>query len=617
MRAASPLRRFTALALSAAMAASLGLAAASPASSVPSVKAWFVDAGQPDDVIVDTLELDGVLYAAGWFTEAGGEPAEGLATWDGSRWTAIDSGPGFDIESLATDGEYLYAGGSWYDFGPGDSSPGGIAVYDGTEWYDLSQDLSEDLPEGSTITSLFLERGTIFVFGYTYQDLQNPSTRTCLAKAYNWMLGSWVDIGQGSIAGGDCMVNAATLVHGSEDYIYVVGDFDTIDEDPFSGVARYSVDQNLFEPLGDGLDFGAGIGSPYDVIQFPGDGPDTTIVVAGAFTLDEVAGGGPAPFAMWDGSTWTPFTGFEGDDYVLGASLAVDNGSLYLGGYYDTIDGETFNGIAKWNGTVDDPMAGTFTPLGTGLTYEDGTYAEADLITPYDGSLIVSGDFEVAGGLEAWGVARYGDAVAPGAPRSVTATAAKASAVVRWAAPLSTGGVPITQYVVTAAPGGRTCTATAPARTCTVTGLTAGTAYRFTVKAKNAVGTGPASTASAAVKPLGATATYVTITTRVLFYPGDSRVGPTGAAALTALKARVPAGAKVTWVKVTGYVQGTTSRYVASDTTLALARAKASAAWLKAHGVTGGYTVGTGGVAGSTGLARAAVVAIRYVVPAA
>jgi len=103
----------------------------------------------------------------------------------------------------------------------------------------------------------------------------------------------------------------------------------------------------------------------------------------------------------------------------------------------------------------------------------------------------------------------------------------------------------------------------------------------------------------------------------VLFYPGDSRVGPTGSAALTALKARVPAGAKVTWVKVTGFVQGTTSRYVASDSTLALARAKASAAWLKAHGVTGGYTVGTGGVAGTTGLARAAVVAIRYVVPAA
>lgn len=613
MRAASPLRRFTALALSAAMAASLGLAAAAPATSIPSVKAWFVDAGQPDDIVVDTVEMGGVLYAAGWFTEAGGEPAEGLATWDGSSWTAIDTGPGFEVESLATDGDNLFAGGTWYDFGPGDSSPGGVAAWDGTDWTDWTG----NLPDGTTITSLRIAQGELYAFGYTYLDLDNPGTRECIAVLADGGPGAphWTSIGD--VTAVDCMINAATIVDAPDDDIYIAGDFEMIDGDTYNGVARYVTIEDRWEPLDDGLNFGSGLGSPYDIIQGPGGDADWSVVVAGSFWLDPIDGGDPFAFAMWDGTAWTPITGIDGDDYIAGTSLAVDNGSLYLGGYYDTIDGETFNGIAKWNGTVDDPMAGTFTPLGTGLTYEDGTYAEADLITPYDGSLIVSGEFDLAGGLEAWGVARYGNAVVPGAPRSVTATAAKASAVVRWAAPLSTGGVPITQYVVTAAPGGRTCTATAPARTCTVTGLTAGTAYRFTVKAKNVVGTGPASTASAAVKPLGATATYVTITTRVLFYPGDSRVGPTGAAALTALKARVPAGAKVTWVKVTGYVQGTTSRYVASDTTLALARAKASAAWLKAHGVTGGYTVGTGGVAGTTGLARAAVVAIRYVVPAA
>ncbi|WP_240195730.1 fibronectin type III domain-containing protein [Nocardioides faecalis] len=86
----------------------------------------------------------------------------------------------------------------------------------------------------------------------------------------------------------------------------------------------------------------------------------------------------------------------------------------------------------------------------------------------------------------------------PGAPAAVSATAGNTSARVSWTAP-SANGAAITGYRVSAAPGGRSCTTTA--LTCTVTGLTNGTAYRFTVSATNAAGTGPASAASAAATP--------------------------------------------------------------------------------------------------------------------
>lgn len=89
---------------------------------------------------------------------------------------------------------------------------------------------------------------------------------------------------------------------------------------------------------------------------------------------------------------------------------------------------------------------------------------------------------------------------APGAPTGVSASAGNASAVVRWTAPSSNGGSAITGYTATAAPGGRTCTTTGSV-SCTVSGLTNGASYTFTVVARNAVGASPRSSASKAVTP--------------------------------------------------------------------------------------------------------------------
>lgn len=605
MRFSRPARLTTAAAAAFAMTAALGLAAAGGAASMPSPHAWFSLDGQIDAGVVDTVDMGGVLYAGGWFTEAGGQPADdGLATFDGTTWTPMDSGPGFEVEALAADDTNLYAGGAFYDF-DGLSSPGGVAVWDGTDWTDLTG----DLPVGSDIASIVLVGGDIYAFGFTYIDGDQQNSRACLAVQFTgtYETPTWTSIG--NIQSSDCMVNDAVASR-SGDQIYVVGDFTDVITGPATGigvygVAAYSIDGGTWSGYSDGLDFGAGQGSPYSVIEGANDGD---LIVAGTFT----DGTDDSPMATWNpDDEWALVPGFTGDDGVEGVKLLRDGPEVYLAGYFGEYDGTVVNGIARWDFT-------SFYPVGDGLTYSDGTYGAVYGLAKYDGLLFAFGEYDVAGSVAAAGSAYYGPATAPGAPRSVKATATTGAATVTWAAPLSTGGVPITQYTVTAAPGGRTCTATAPTRTCTVTGLTAGSTYRFTVKAKNSVGTGPASAASAAVTvPRASTAVYRTISTRVLFYPGDSRVGPKGAAALAALKARIPAGAKVTWVKVTGYVQGTASRFSTNDSALALSRATSAATWLKKHAVGGGYTVGSGGVSGTSGLDRAAVVAIRYVVPAA
>ena len=98
-----------------------------------------------------------------------------------------------------------------------------------------------------------------------------------------------------------------------------------------------------------------------------------------------------------------------------------------------------------------------------------------------------------------------GSVTAPGAPGIGTATAGNGQATVTFTPPAASGGAPITSYTVTAtdltngARGGQT--QSGPASPITVTGLTNGDTYTFTVTATNMAGTGPASAASNAVVP--------------------------------------------------------------------------------------------------------------------
>ncbi|MEL4302202.1 putative Ig domain-containing protein [Shewanella xiamenensis] len=93
------------------------------------------------------------------------------------------------------------------------------------------------------------------------------------------------------------------------------------------------------------------------------------------------------------------------------------------------------------------------------------------------------------------------NAVVPDAPTIGTATAGDAEATVTFTAPASTGGASILAggYTVTASPGG--ATGTGSGSPVTVTGLTNGVSYTFTVTATNSAGTGAASAASNSITP--------------------------------------------------------------------------------------------------------------------
>lgn len=111
----------------------------------------------------------------------------------------------------------------------------------------------------------------------------------------------------------------------------------------------------------------------------------------------------------------------------------------------------------------------------------------------------------------------------PGAPTSVTATAGAAGsgqATVSFTTPASDGGAAITSYTVTSNPGN--ITATGSGSPITVSGLTAGVVYTFSVQAINSQGTGATSAASNSITDTAAPTAPATPTI------GTATAGPTG-----------------------------------------------------------------------------------------
>ncbi|MDP1876577.1 MAG: fibronectin type III domain-containing protein [Actinomycetota bacterium] len=111
----------------------------------------------------------------------------------------------------------------------------------------------------------------------------------------------------------------------------------------------------------------------------------------------------------------------------------------------------------------------------------------------------------------------------PGAPTITGVSAGNASATIFFNAPSDTGGSTIAAYTVTSS-SGQTCSPALPTLSCTVTGLTVGTSYSFTVTATNTVGTGAASSPSSPVTPF----TTPAAPTAVVAYAGINGLTPVG-----------------------------------------------------------------------------------------
>ncbi|MGY1773452.1 fibronectin type III domain-containing protein [Blastococcus sp. SYSU D00813] len=155
----------------------------------------------------------------------------------------------------------------------------------------------------------------------------------------------------------------------------------------------------------------------------------------------------------------------------------------------------------------------------------------------------------------------------PAAPTGLTVRPGDRSVVVTWVA-ASGNGSPVTGYTVTASAGGApvATATTSGALTATVTGLSNGTTYTITVRATNALGTGPAGPGldtvptvpvAAPAAPTSVTATAGDRRATVSWTPGADNGSPVFEYTVTASPGGITTVVVGTTATVTGLTNGT------------------------------------------------------------
>ena len=257
--------------------------------------------------------------------------------------------------------------------------------------------------------------------------------------------------------------------------------------------------------------------------------PDGSVNTAYSQTLTASGGNAPYSYAISSGAlptglslssagllSGTPTQSGTFNFSVMASDTTAGAGMPYHGtqAYSLTINGPTITvAPASLNdGTVGDAYSATLTASGgtapyafavtggalpAGISLGGGTLSGTPTAAGSFGFTVTATDAQGFTGSR--GYTLVVAAIRPGAPTIGTATAGSGQASVSFTAPASNGGATISSYTVTSSPGG--ITATGAASPITVTGLTNGIAYTFTVTATNSAGTGDSSSASNSVTP--------------------------------------------------------------------------------------------------------------------
>jgi trimeric autotransporter adhesin len=276
-------------------------------------------------------EHNGTLIVGGEFDRAGGLLAHNIASWNGTAWSALGSGPSFTTYALTSYGTDLVAAAQ-FQIG---SNVEMLARWDGTAWSALGTG-------GPTLpVSAMQVIGTELYAGGQFSQ-PGPG----LAR---WNGITWSNVGGVSGIG----PSVATLCeHNGE--LVVGGDFETVGMQPGSTNAIASSGIASFDGATTWRELGTGLGLDRQISAIvPWRGG---WAAAGNFTeAGSVRSNG---LAFYDGDRWSSMGAFNGSCYAA----ALYQGGLVVSGNFTSIDGVMYPGIAMHDGTQWQPFGGISPP---------------------------------------------------------------------------------------------------------------------------------------------------------------------------------------------------------------------------------------------------------------
>jgi hypothetical protein len=319
---------------------------------------------------VNALAVSGnTLYAGGFFTTAGGVPANYIAQWNGSSWSALglgmNDGP---VTALAVSGNTLYAGGFFTTAGGIVAS--NIAQWNGSSWSALGSGVG-GLHYGVPVSALAVSGTNLYVGGSFTTAGAGGIGISLIAK---WDGSNWSALG-GGIGGLSSQLPSVEALAVSGTNLYVGGFFTSAGGVSATNIAQWN--GSSWSALGSGVN-----GYVY-ALAVSGN----TLYAGGNFTT--AVGTAANYIAQWNGSNWSALgSGIGGVTSPSVEALAVSGSTLYAGGQFTTAGGNAATNIAQWNGS-------SWSALGSGIgDASSGVYA----LAVSGNTLYAGGGFATAGG---------------------------------------------------------------------------------------------------------------------------------------------------------------------------------------------------------------------------
>lgn len=318
---------------------------------------------------------NGDLIAGGQTFESRGHTLQHVARYDGRMWQPIGAGVGGLVRAICEFRGDLIVAGQF-------SLPAGsIARWDGTQWHPLGSGFtnSQRVIDGAEVFDLAVFRDQLYAAGF----FDSAGGRTAVGIA-RWDGTQWHPVGGTGVTGSWEPKGLSLAVY--QDRLYLGGEFDAVGGVAARNVAVY--DGARFQALGSGL--GAATGDGVHALEaFGGE-----IYAGGVFR--NAGSTTTLKIARWNGTAWRP-VGLGIPDWAISArvaSLQVFGGSLYVGGNFIRVDGQTTGvgvlarAVARWDGTQWHGFGGI---EGSDLA------TTAIAMTEWNGKLVIGGEFDYGG----------------------------------------------------------------------------------------------------------------------------------------------------------------------------------------------------------------------------